>query len=377
MITGNDYPLGLRREALRVYARPRNGGGRKVIELIKEGKLPDDLKSEATAIAHNDPDARVRGDATELLPTPKASTGRALPPIRDLVRLGGDANQGRAVFARGGASGACASCHRVQGQGQWVGPDLSTIGTKYGKEELLRSILYPSAAIGYNSKSNVLALADGRILTGLVVEEAPDRIVLKTADGKRQVIRPADVEDRKVSEVSLMPEGLAGAMTDRELVDLLAFLSTLKEPVSIVGQYQSAGPVARSGDAPPTPKDRKLAWRRLTANAEGLVDLSYLAGDDASKVGFLATPVLAPEDLDAKLVLDTPADLKAWLDGKELSIPAPTGDQPRTVAVRLTKGDHELILRVPGGAKSGLVTTFVAARPLEFRSSEGAAVSGR
>ena len=60
-------------------------------------------------------------------------------------------------------------------------------------------------------------------------------------------------------------------------------------------------------------------------------------------------------------------DLKAWLDGKELTLPPSTGDQPRTVAVRLTKGDHELILRVPGGTKAGLVTTFVAAKPLEFR----------
>ena len=246
MIAGNDYPLGLRREALRVYARPRNGGGRKVLDLVNQQKLPDDLKSEATSIAHNDPDARVRSDAADLLPLPKGASGRPLPPIRELIARNGNAGRGRTVFARPGVSNACATCHRVQGQGQWVGPDLSTIGTKYGKEELLRSILYPSAAIGYNYKSNVLALADGRVLTGLVVEEAPDRIVLKTADGKRLTVRPADVEDRKVTEVSLMPEGLAEAMTDRDLVDLLAFLATLKQPVSIVGQYQAIGPVAGS-----------------------------------------------------------------------------------------------------------------------------------
>ncbi len=190
-----------------------------------------------------------------------------MPPIKELISRNGNAERGRQMFAKPGVSNACATCHRVQGQGQWVGPDLSTIGTKYGKEELLRSILYPSAAIGYNFKSNVLALADGRVLTGLVVEEAPDRIVLKTADGKRQAIRPADVEDRKVTEVSLMPEGLAEAMSDRDLIDLLAFLATLKEPVSIVGQYQAIGPVAASGDTPLTPKSpdprRRLEEARL------------------------------------------------------------------------------------------------------------------
>ena len=384
MIGGNDFPLGLRREALRVYARPNNGGGRKVLDLIKDRKLPDELKSEAAAIAHNDADARVRNQAADLLPLPKTASGRPLPPIRMLIARIGDADRGRLVFARPGVSNACATCHRVQGQGQWVGPDLSTIGTKYGKEELLRSILYPSAAIGYNFKSNVLALSDGRVLTGLVVEEAPDRIVLKTADGKRQVVRPGDVEDRKVTEVSLMPEGLAEAMSDSDLIDLLAFLATLKEPVSVVGQYQAVGPIAGSGDAPLTPKSpipgegpKKPAWRRLTANAEGAIDLSLLTGEDAAKAAYLETPVLAPEDLDAKLVLDTTADLKAWLDGKELTLPASSGDHPRTVPVRLTRGDHQLVIRAAGGAKTALVTTFVAAKPLEFRNSQGTTISGQ
>jgi putative membrane-bound dehydrogenase-like protein len=378
MISASDVPLGLRREALRVYARPRNGGARRVLELARESKLPDELKSEGAAIAHNDSDGRVRREAADLLPLPKTASGRPLPPIRDLVGRNGDASKGRAIFAKATAN-ACASCHRVQGQGQWVGPDLSTIGTKYGKEELLRSILYPSAAIGYNFKSNVLALADGRTLTGLVVEEAPDRIVLKTADGKRQTIKPADVEDRKISEVSLMPEGLAEAMSDGDLVDLLAFLTTLKDPVSVVGQYQGVGPVATEtllNARSPLPA-KELAWRRASTNAEGIVDLTTIAGEDPAKAAYLTTPVLSPENLDAKLVLDASGDLKVWLDGQALTVPTASGDQPRVIPVRLAKGNHELTIRVAGGSKTGLVTTFVAAKPLEFRVGEGVAVSER
>ena len=345
---------------------------------LKRGKLPDDLKSEATSIAHNDNDGQVRNEASQLLPLPKTASGRPLPSIRDLVGQDGDARKGRVVFARTAAN-ACASCHRVQGQGQWVGPDLSTIGTKYGKEELLRSILFPSAAIGYNYKSNVLALTDGRVLTGLIIEEAPDRIVLKAADGKRLTVSPKDIEDRKITEVSLMPEGLAEAMTDRDLVDLLAFLATLKEPVSIVGQYQAVGPVGIANVAitPKTSGDGTHAWRRASANAEGSVDLTILSGDDPAKAAYLSTPVLAPENLEARLVLDTAAEIKAWLDGKELTLPAASGDQPRSVAVALTKGNHELVIRVSGGAKTGLVSTFVASKPLEFRNLEAPAVSGR
>jgi putative membrane-bound dehydrogenase-like protein len=369
MILGNDFPLGLRREALRVYARPRNGGGRRVLELARENKLPDELKSEGTSIVHNDPDGRVRNEAGNLLPMPKTASGRPLPSIRDLVSRNGDAKKGQALFARTTAN-ACSGCHRVQGQGQWVGPDLSTIGTKYGKEELLRSILYPSAAIGYNFKTTILALTEGRVVTGLIVEEAADRIILKTPDGKRLTIKPTDIEDRKITEVSLMPEGLAEAMSDGDLVDLLAFLTTLKDPVSVVGQYQGVGPVAGPADqelTSKTPLPGSLTWRRTLANAEGAIDLTTLAGEDASKAAYLTTPILSPENLEAKLVLDTGADLKVWLDGQPLTVPASSGDQPRVVPIRLTKGNHELTLRVAGGPKTSLVTTIVATKPLEFR----------
>ena len=113
-----------------------------------------------------------------------------------MVRREGKADHGREVFFRAGpalqAGGvrSCGACHRVQGRGEWVGPDLSTIGTKYGKDELLRSILNPSAAIGYNFRALIVALNDGRVLTGLAVEDGADRLVLKTAEGQARR-RPA------------------------------------------------------------------------------------------------------------------------------------------------------------------------------------------
>ena len=117
--------------------------------------------------------------------------------------------------------------------------------------------------------------------------------MIKTADGQRVGVRPGEVEDRKTSDVSLMPEGLAQTMSVQELVDLLAYLSTLREPVSIVGQYHVLGPAGRArrraGACRPGgkvdlsatvrgPHGRDLAWRRLDANAEGLVDLTAMAG---------------------------------------------------------------------------------------------------
>src|SRR5207244_3637168 len=120
-------------------------------------------------------------------------------------------------------------------------------------------------------------------LTGLPVEDGADRLVLKTAEGQRVTIRPDEIEDRKTSDVSLMPEGLAQTMSDQELVDLLTFLAGQRQPVSIVGQYHVIGPVAEAEGnlaLDPAhkvdleqnlrgPEGQKLSWRRFDANADG------------------------------------------------------------------------------------------------------------
>jgi putative heme-binding domain-containing protein len=351
--------------------------------MARAGQLPADLKTEATTVVNAHPDRRVRQEAARVLPLPRSATGRSLPPIDQLLRREGKAEHGREVFFRAG-NNSCASCHRVQGRGQWVGPDLSTIGTKYGKDELLRSVLNPSAAIGYNFRALIVALNDGRVLTGLPVEDSADRLILKTAEGQRVSIRPGEVEERKTSEVSLMPEGLAETMSDQDLVDLLVFLSSLREPVSIVGQYQVIGPIAEASGSlalDPTakidlsanlrgPEGQKLSWRRLDANAEGLADLTTLAGADGSKAVYAYAPVVSPFEQEALFVVDSRADVKVWLGGKLLALPSATEGAPRAVTVTLPKGSSDLLIRVNGGPNASLVTTFVSGRPLEFRAGE-------
>ena len=154
LITASDYPLGLRRAALRTFAQ--GNGGQRILELARTGKLPEDLKTEATTVLNSHPNREVRNAAAQVLPLPRTASGRPLPPINELLVRPGQADHGRDVFFRTGTN-SCGSCHRVQGQGQWIGPDLSTIGTKYGKDELLRSILNPSEAVGYSFRAQVVA----------------------------------------------------------------------------------------------------------------------------------------------------------------------------------------------------------------------------
>ena len=354
-----------------------------IIELARSGKLPDDLKTEATTALYASADRRVREAAAKVLPLPKIAGGHTLPPISTLIHRDGDAGRGRDVFFRTGTN-SCGGCHRVQGRGQWVGPDLSTIGVKYGRDELIHSILNPSSAIGYNFRSVVAATTDGRIITGLLVEESADRLVLKTASGERITLPTSSIDERRTSDVSLMPEGLAQSLTERELVDLLVYLTTLKQPVSIVGQYHVVGPFKQNGGGEPpinpaasvnldAPLDdgvgHKLSWRRITANAEGRVDLSTLASADA-KTGaaiYAYTPIVSSTVQKATLVLDTPDEVAVWLNGKPVALSGGHAkDEPRTGTVDLSPGPGSLLIRLTPRGPASLVTTFVADQPIGF-----------
>jgi putative membrane-bound dehydrogenase-like protein len=373
LLTADDTPLSLRRQALRSFASIGNGGSR-LIAMARDNKIPEALKIEASTVLSTHPDGRVRSDALKALPPPNSKSGRPLPGLFELVRRDGRVEAGREVFFQE-AQNACASCHRVQGQGQWIGPDLSTIGSKYGKDELFRSILNPSAAIGYNFRSTQAATTDGRVVNGLIVEETPERLVLKTADGQRVALRSSEIEARQISEVSLMPESLAQSMTEQELVDVVAFLATLKKPVSILGQARAIGPLS-SEAVDPTKKidvgsevkgpNGSLRWRTVVANAEGTLDLAPLAGGESNQAAYLEAVMTASSDQDATLVIDTRADAKAWLGGKPIELTAGAGGRTRSARIRLSKGSTELVVRIPGGPNTSIVATVVADRPVEF-----------
>jgi putative heme-binding domain-containing protein len=386
ILTALDYPIGLRREALRTLAQ-RQGGAQQILDLASSGKLPADLKNDATTLVHTDSNRQIRGQAVKILPLPKMAGGESLPPLEELVRQEGNAEKGKEIFFRAGTN-SCAGCHRVQGQGHWVGPDLSMIGVKYGRDEVVRSILSPSDSIGYSYRSLVVALTDGRVITGLVVEDTPQKLVIKTADGQRVSIKPRSVEERRTSDVSLMPEGLAQTMTTQELVDLLSYLITLRQSVSIVGEYQSIGPLYEPNgtkliDPAAIPDLRaviadghghQVSWRRLVTDAEGQAELSLFAADDSKYATYVVIPINSPVSQQARVVVDTSAGFQAWFNGKPLAFSSGSQDQgiSRVVRLEVRQGLSRLLIRLLGKAQARIVTTFVSDQPVGF--SPGTAV---
>jgi len=124
---------------------------------------------------------------------------------------------------------ACVKCHVVGGQGGAVGPELSGVAAKYPREELVTSVLYPSARISSGYEPVVVATADGRILTGLIKSDTAEGLEIEDADAKRIKIPKGEIEQRKASDVSLMPNGIVEGITPQDFADLIAYMETLKD----------------------------------------------------------------------------------------------------------------------------------------------------
>ena len=139
----------------------------------------------------------------------------------------GNASRGRAVFLSG--KGACVTCHRIEGQGGGLGPDLSHIGSIRQKKDLLEAILFPSSTLVNGYESYHVSTHSGERMTGVVFEETDTAIVLKDATQQETRFLREAIQELRPSEISTMPEGLAQTMTEQELLDLVDFLAHCRE----------------------------------------------------------------------------------------------------------------------------------------------------
>ena len=241
----------VRFEALRVLARTPEGLSA-IVDLAEKGQLPTELRTLAANLVNGSPGAfRPQGPAisgfagggrgappdpavltairaraaTVLPPSNPSPRGGAAPNLRTLERdFQPDPVAGRKVFEN---EGTCAACHSLGGEKK-IGPDLSAIGEKFGKQGLLDQIVNPSEAIAPEYQVWVFTTKTRGDVSGLVVSETPDAVVINTGAGEQVQLKPSDIASKRPYRASMMPEGLLGNLTPQQVADLLEFLSTLK-----------------------------------------------------------------------------------------------------------------------------------------------------
>ncbi len=120
----------------------------------------------------------------------------------------------------------CATCHRLGELGNDVGPDLTTLNSRFKKKDILESILWPSKIISDQYESFMIETTGGDIITGAVVMEDDRRIVLRTAQSPDRPVQvpKSQIKTQQKSTVSLMPEELLTGLSHTQINALIAFL---------------------------------------------------------------------------------------------------------------------------------------------------------
>lgn len=131
---------------------------------------------------------------------------------------------GRALFNK-----TCAACHKLHGHGGVIGPDI-TGANRTNLEYLLGNILTPSAIIQDAYKMHIILTGDGRVYSGVPAAENDQVLKLRVANQTEPVtIAKSQIESREIAAVSMMPEGMLKTMKDQEVLDLIAYLQSLKQ----------------------------------------------------------------------------------------------------------------------------------------------------
>lgn len=156
----------------------------------------------------------------------------AIAAVGDGPLTGRNFEQGRNAFH----AAACVSCHRFDGAGGNVGPDLSSVANKFSNADMLEAIIDPNKVISDQYGSSIVRMNNGDSYQGIVVnnsgseEEGQMSIYTSDPDAEAIIVKTADVKRIDPSPISQMPEGLADMLSKDELLDLLAYLTSRGNP---------------------------------------------------------------------------------------------------------------------------------------------------
>ncbi|MEX0792655.1 MAG: HEAT repeat domain-containing protein [Pirellulaceae bacterium] len=195
-----------------------------LVEKVEQGKASPRL------LQDNDLAERLNRQADEKLTARVAKLLKDLPSqearIQELIAQHvstyatspRSAEQGKQVFAK-----QCASCHKIGAEGTLVGPQLDGVGNR-GLARLLEDILDPSRNVDAAFRTTLIATVDGRVLTGLERPQEGKTRHFADPQGKPFTLQEDEIEEAKLTNLSLMPANVTETLTEEQLLDLMAYL---------------------------------------------------------------------------------------------------------------------------------------------------------
>lgn len=283
----------------------------------------------------------------------------------------GNAERGEAIFHRRELS--CLRCHAMVGAGGNTGPDLLGIGTSAPMDYLVESLLAPSKKVKEGYVAATVVTVDGRVITGIKVNETETLLTLRPPLRDDVVLRKEEI-DEQFDAGSIMPAGLVDLLTRQEQMDLIQFLSQLGRP----GKYgPSPRAFARSwsvlGPTAGIPSHQDLdaiggrvavadasAWQPAISRVGGDLTLDDLPALDDSQIHILRCQLNVTRAGLVTIQVTDPRGISLLMGGESRLAKA-------EIAVELAQGTHEMIWRVDASARD--------TNPLqvELKASDGSA----
>lgn len=223
------YPI--ERPALIEALTARPSFARALLKNIREGKIPrTDLSAAQARQIRGFGDESLTRDLTEVWgelrdsPADKqAAIDSWKAKLTSEVLAKANPSHGRAVFQK-----TCANCHRLYGHGGTIGPDLTGSG-RANLDYLLLNMVDPNATVGAEYRTSVIVMKDGRVLTGIVTTKNDRTLTLQTAQD-RITLSQSDIEELKLQNTSLMPDGQLQTLSEEQVRDLVRYL---QHPVQV------------------------------------------------------------------------------------------------------------------------------------------------
>ncbi len=303
--------------------------------------------------------------------------------LQNLVRTKGNAQRGRELYLNAKLL-ACINCHRMEGVGGNVGPDLTRLWDTATIEKIMESIIDPSKEIKEGYDTWVATTKKGQVFTGLRVSQNADEVVIREASAREVRIPMKEIDELTKSKTSLMPDNVVSQLSFDQFVDLIAFLKDRKSQESLRGmalEYWVAGPfpadhVAEVKGIDPTKKlpgakpGEEVAWEARHVEPKGYLNLrSAFATPDTA--AYALTYVYSPKAQPAQVKVGASDKFKVWLNDEsvhQFTDRRPARPDADTVEVQLKEGWNTLVVRVNGvGPEHGIYLRLVG--PSDLRLS--------
>ncbi|MGE3806288.1 MAG: PVC-type heme-binding CxxCH protein, partial [Gemmataceae bacterium] len=283
--------------------------------------------------------------------------------IAQLVKTKGNAQRGKLLYLDSNKL-ACINCHRLEGVGGLVGPDLTRVWDTHTLDKIMESMIDPSKEIKEGFQGYVATTKKGQVYQGLKIAQSKEELHLRDANGRDIRIPAGELEEVVPAKVSVMPDNVISQLSFDQFIDLVAFLRDRGQQESLRGtafDFYAVGPFGDDLEAiyPPEknpdptvtydgPKKTKLAWQPVRAASNGHLDLRPIAKKDNASA-YALTYVYSPKAQQAQLLVGSGNLDRIWINGvrvHEQITPRTAVPEQDKVDVDLKEGWNTVLAKV-------------------------------